>query len=150
MDDVKEQNSVLQTKVDGHDHSMLVINKELNKSEVKKYVDAFLVIIGLLIIVGTVIYYLFYNLSSTTMSAICGIVLVVMIFLLYIRNYKHNHYGGTNSKMIFLMHISFNPIIIDCINLNSLNKRVSLVAVILFCNFGLSGRLDCCLYIRCT
>lgn len=44
-----------------------------------------------------------------------------------------------NSKMIFLMHISFNPIIIDCINLNSLNKRVSLVAVILFCNFGLSG-----------
>lgn len=27
---------MLQTKVDGHDHSMLVINKELNKSEVKK------------------------------------------------------------------------------------------------------------------
>ena len=48
---------MLQTKVDGHDHSMLVINKELNKYEVKKYVDAFLVIIGLLIIVGTVIYY---------------------------------------------------------------------------------------------
>ena len=94
MDDVKEQNSVLQTKVDGHDHSMLVINKELNKSEVKKYVDAFLVIIGLLIIVGTVIYYLFYNLNSTTMYAICGIVLVVMILLLYIRNYKNNHYGG--------------------------------------------------------
>ena len=84
------------------------------------------------------------------MYAICGIVLVVMILLLYIKNYKNNHYGGTNSKMIFLMHISFNPIIIDCINLNSLNKRVSLVAVILFCNFGLSGRLDCCLYIRCT
>ena len=94
MDDVKEQNSVLQTKVDGYDHSMLVINKELNKSEVKKYVDAFLVIIGLLIIVGTVIYYLFYNLNSTTMYAICGIVLVVMILLLYIRNYKNNHYGG--------------------------------------------------------
>ena len=56
--------------------------------------DAFLVIIGLLIIVGTVIYYLFYNLNSTTMYAICGIVLVVMIFLLYIRNYKNNHYGG--------------------------------------------------------
>ena len=122
---------------------MLVINKELNKSEVKKYVDAFLVIIGLLIIVGTVIYYLFYNLNSTIMYAICGIVLVVMILLLYIRNYKNNHYGGTNSKMIFLMHI--NSIIIDCINLNSLNKRVSLVAVILFCNFGFSGRLDCCL-----
>ena len=84
-------------------------------------------------------YYLFYNLNSTTMYAICGIVLVVMILLLYIRNYKNNHYGGTNSKMIFLMHISFDPIIIDCINLNSLNKRVSLVAVILFCNFGLSG-----------
>ena len=79
------------------------------------------------------------------MYAICGIVLVVMILLLYIRNYKNNRYGGTNSKMIFLMHISFDPIIIDCINLNSLNKRVSLVAVILFCNFGLSGRLDCCL-----
>ena len=54
----------------------------------KKYGDAFLVIIGLLIIVGTVIYYLFYNLNSTTMYAICGIVLVVMILLLYIRNYK--------------------------------------------------------------
>ena len=94
MDDVKEQNSVLQTKVDGYDHSMLVINKELNKSEVKKYVDAFLVIIGLLIIVGTVIYYLFYNLNSTTMYAICGIVLVIMVLLLYIRNYKNNHYGG--------------------------------------------------------
>ena len=116
----------------------------------KKYVDAFLVIIGLLIIVGTVIYYLFYNLNSTTMYAICGIVLVVMILLLYIRNYKNNHYGVTNSKMIFLMHISFDPIIIDCINLNSLNKRVSLVAVILFCNSGLSGRLDCCLYMRYT
>jgi Flp pilus assembly protein TadB len=61
---------------------------------VKKYVDAFLVIIGLLIIVGTVIYYLFYNLNSTIMYAICGIVLVVMILLLYIRNYKNNHYGG--------------------------------------------------------
>lgn len=60
----------------------------------KKYVDAFLVIIGLLIIVGTVIYYLFYNLNSTIMYAICGIVLVVMILLLYIRNYKNNHYGG--------------------------------------------------------
>ena len=94
LDDVKEQNSVLQTKANDYDHSMLVINKELNKSEVKKYVDAFLVIIGLLIIVGTVIYYLFYNLNSTTMYAICGIVLVVMIFLLYIRNYKNNHYGG--------------------------------------------------------
>ena len=35
MDDVKEQNSVLQTKVDGHDHSMLVINKKLNKSEAR-------------------------------------------------------------------------------------------------------------------
>lgn len=26
---------MLQTKVDGHDHSMLVINKELNKSEAR-------------------------------------------------------------------------------------------------------------------
>lgn len=60
----------------------------------KKYVDTFLVIIGLLIIVGTVICYLFYNLSSITMYAICGIVLVIMILLLYIRNYKNNHYGG--------------------------------------------------------
>ena len=94
MDDVKEQNLVLQTKVDGHDHSMLVINKKLNRSEVKKYVDAFLVIIGLLIIVGTIICYLFYNLNSTTMYAICGIVLVIMVVLLYIRNYKNNHYGG--------------------------------------------------------
>lgn len=116
MDDVKEQNSVLQTKANDHNHSMLTMSKKLNRSEVKKYVDAFLVIIGLLIIVGTVIYYLFYNLNSTTMYAICGIVLVVMILLLYIRNYKNNHYGGTNSKMIFLMHISFDPIIIDCIN----------------------------------
>ena len=60
----------------------------------KKYLDTFLVFIGLLIIVGTVIYYLFYNLNSTIMYAICGIVLVVMILLLYIRNYKNNHYGG--------------------------------------------------------
>ena len=60
----------------------------------KKYVDAFLVIIGLLIIVGTAICYLFYNLNSTTMYAICGIVLVIMVLLLYIRNYKNNHYGG--------------------------------------------------------
>lgn len=64
----------------------------------KKYVDAFLVIIGLLIIVGTVIYYLFYNLNSTIMYAICGIVLVVMILLLYIRNYKNNHYGAQIQK----------------------------------------------------
>ena len=48
----------------------------------KKYVDAFLEIIGLLIIVGTVICYLFYNLNSTTMYAICGIVLVIMVVLL--------------------------------------------------------------------
>lgn len=72
--------------------------------------DAFLVIIGLLIIVGTVIYYLFYNLNSTTMYAICGIVLVVMILLLYIKNYKNNHYGGTNSKMIFLMQLTANSV----------------------------------------
>lgn len=94
MDDVKEQNSVLQTKANDYNHSMLTMSKKLNRSEVKKYVDAFLVIIGLLIIVGTIICYLFYNLNSTTMYAICGIVLVVMIFLLYIRNYKNNHYGG--------------------------------------------------------
>ena len=50
----------------------------------KKYVDTFLVIIGLLIIVGTVICYLFYNLNSTTMYAICGIVLVIMVVLLYL------------------------------------------------------------------
>lgn len=51
----------------------------------KKYADAFLVIIGLLIIVGTVVCYLFYNLNSTTMYVICGIVLVIMVLLLYIR-----------------------------------------------------------------
>ncbi len=28
------------------------------------------------------------------MYAICGIVLVIMVLLLYIRNYKNNHYGG--------------------------------------------------------
>ena len=56
--------------------------------------DTFLVIIGLLIIVGTVVCYLFYNLNSTTMYVICGIVLVIMVLLLYIRNYKNNHYGG--------------------------------------------------------
>ena len=66
--------------------------KEGVKNE--KYVDAFLVIIGLLIIVGTVICYLFYNLNPTTMYAVCGIVLVIMVVLLYIRNYKNNHYGG--------------------------------------------------------
>ena len=60
----------------------------------KKYADAFLVIIGLLIIVGTVVCYLFYNLNSTTMYVICGIVLVIMVLLLYNRNYKNNHYGG--------------------------------------------------------
>ena len=71
--------------------------KEQNKKEGvlnKKYVDTFLVIIGLLIIVGTVICCLFYNLNPTTMYAICGIVLVIMVLLLYIRNYKNNHYGG--------------------------------------------------------
>ena len=94
MDGAKEQNSVLQTKANDCDHSMLTMSKKLNRSEVKKYVDAFLVIVGLLIIVGTVICYLFYNLNSTTMYAICGIVLVIMILLLYIRNYKNNHYGG--------------------------------------------------------
>lgn len=35
------------------------------------------------------------------MYAICGIVLVIMILLLYIRNYKNNHYDGTNSKNDF-------------------------------------------------
>ena len=35
MDDVKEQNSVLQIKVDGHDHSMLTMIKKLNKSEAR-------------------------------------------------------------------------------------------------------------------
>lgn len=94
MDGAKEQNSVLQSKANDYEHSMLTMSKKLNKSEVKKYVDAFLVIVGLLIIVGTVIYYLFYNLNSATMYVTCGIVLVTMILLLYIRNYKNNHYGG--------------------------------------------------------
>ena len=44
-----------------------------------------------------------------------------------------------NSKMIFLMHI--NPIIMILLyNFRFLNKRVSLVAVILFRNFGLSRK----------
>ena len=59
----------------------------------KKYGDTFLVIIGLLIIVGTVICYLLYNLNSTTMYDICDIVLVLIILFLYIRNYKNNHYS---------------------------------------------------------
>ena len=37
LDDVKEQNSVLHIKVDGHDYSMLVINKELNKSKARNF-----------------------------------------------------------------------------------------------------------------
>ena len=86
MDGAKEQNSVLQAKANDYDHSMLTMSKKLNKSEVKKYVDAFLVIVGLLNIVRTVICYLFYNLNSTTMYVTCGIVLVTMILLLYIRN----------------------------------------------------------------
>ena len=85
-DGAKEQNSVFQAKANDYDHSMLTMRKKLNNSEVKKYVDAFLVIVGLLIIVGTVICYLFYNLNSTTMYVTCGIVLVTMILLLYIRN----------------------------------------------------------------
>ena len=60
----------------------------------KKNTDIYLVIIGLLIIIGTVICYLFYNLNPSTMYVICGIVLGIMILLLYIRNYKNNHYGG--------------------------------------------------------
>ena len=60
----------------------------------KKHMDIYLVIIGLLIIIGTVICYLFYNLNPSTMYVICGIVLAIMILLLYIRNYKNNHYGG--------------------------------------------------------
>ena len=72
LDGAKEQNSVLQTKANDYNHSMLTMIKKLNKSEVKKYVDAFLVIVGLLIIVGTVICYLFYNLNSATMYVICG------------------------------------------------------------------------------
>lgn len=86
MDGAKEQNSVLQSKANDYEHSMLTMSKKLNKSEVKKYVDAFLVIVGLLNIVGTVICYLFYNLNSATMYVTCGIVLVTMILLLYIRN----------------------------------------------------------------
>lgn len=53
-----------------------------------------------------------------------------------IKNDLNEYNGWACPSVIF---ISFDPIIIDCINLNSLNKRVSLVAVILFCNFGLSG-----------
>lgn len=35
LEDTKEQNLVLQTKANDHDHSMLVINKKLNKSEAR-------------------------------------------------------------------------------------------------------------------
>ena len=35
MDGAKEQNLVLQTKANDYDHSMLVINKKLNKSEAR-------------------------------------------------------------------------------------------------------------------
>lgn len=35
LDDVKEQNSVLQTKVNDHNHSMLTMSKKLNKSEAR-------------------------------------------------------------------------------------------------------------------
>ena len=36
LNDVKEQNSVLQTKANDYYHSMLAMRKKLNKSEVKK------------------------------------------------------------------------------------------------------------------
>ena len=36
LNDVKEQNSVLQTKANDYYHSMLTMRKKLNKSEVKK------------------------------------------------------------------------------------------------------------------
>ena len=35
LDDVKEQNSVLQTKANNHNHSMLTMSKKLNKSEAR-------------------------------------------------------------------------------------------------------------------
>ena len=35
LDDVKEQNSVLQTKANDYDHSMLTMRKKLNKSEAR-------------------------------------------------------------------------------------------------------------------
>lgn len=35
LDGAKEQNLVLQTKANDYDHSMLVINKKLNKSEAR-------------------------------------------------------------------------------------------------------------------
>ena len=38
LEDLKEQSSMLQTKANDHDHSMLAMSKKLNKAEVRNIV----------------------------------------------------------------------------------------------------------------
>lgn len=64
----------------------------------KKYADSLLIVIGLGIIILTVIGYLYFNLSSNAMYLICMADVILVILLLYIRNYKDHHYGGNFKK----------------------------------------------------
>lgn len=64
----------------------------------KKYADSLLVVIGLCVIVLSFIGYTFFGLSLNMMYLICIADIILVILLLYIRNYKDHHYGGNFKK----------------------------------------------------
>lgn len=56
--------------------------------------DVILVIIGLLIIIGSALGLTFFSLDAKIFYLISGITLAILLFVLYIRNYKDSNYGS--------------------------------------------------------
>ena len=60
--------------------------------------DSLVIVVGFVIIVLSFIGYLFFHLSSNLMYFICIADVIVVVLLLYVHNYKDNHYGGKFKK----------------------------------------------------
>ena len=79
-------------------HTRMLYQGIERKCQDMKKLDPVVIIVDVLLLVGCGCMFLYGKMSAHTLF-IVGIILVgVLVFYLYITNYKHNHYGGRFHK----------------------------------------------------
>mgnify|MGYP006986356301 FL=1 len=79
-------------------HTRMLYQGIERKCQNMKKLDPFVIIVGLLLLIGCGCMFLYGKMSAYSLF-IVGIILVgVLVLYLYVTNYKDNHYGGRFHK----------------------------------------------------
>lgn len=79
-------------------HTRMLYQGIERKCQNMKKLDPFVIIVGLLLLIGCGCMFLYGKMSAYSLF-IVGIILVgVLLLYLYVTNYKDNHYGGRFHK----------------------------------------------------